>query len=147
MWHLNHSVSMAPQAPLEPTPCCNIGSGGVSSHLPIAVLLPLLFPRCIAHRARSETSPCGFASQTELTAGSWFCAQFTGKTKNTLMGVLCFGSPSWTRTNDHIGRKYSRGSRLRSPRSLFSPNSPSLHLPPAALGLVPVNSLTRLTKL
>lgn len=62
--------SVAPPVGLEPTSCCNIGSVGATMRLPIAVLLPLLFPRCIAHRARSETSPCGFASQTELAARS-----------------------------------------------------------------------------
>jgi hypothetical protein len=61
-----------PLLDLNQRPVVTLALSALTSSLPVAVLLPLLFPRCIAHRARSETSPCGFAPQTELTAGSWF---------------------------------------------------------------------------
>ena len=75
---------MAPQVGLEPTSCCNIGSVCVSSHLPITVLLLLLFPRFFCHRQRSETSP----RVRKRLAGSLVRTQFLeGKTKRTSFDV------------------------------------------------------------
>ena len=69
--------------------------------LPITVLLPLLFAPFFRHRRWSQTSPCGFASQTELTAGSLFDSYSKTKRSHTAFGgIWPYGSSSWTRTND-----------------------------------------------
>ena len=57
--------------------------------------------------------------------------------------IFIFGSACLTLTNDRSETKVVRAT-LRLPHSLFLPNSPSLHRPPDALGLVPVKAATRL---